>query len=178
MIARGPIHTLTPTGDHRERKVCDDCGFVLYENPKIVVGSVVVDASQRVLLCKRSISPGYGKWTLPAGYLELGETPEEGAMREALEEAEAKIRLTGLLGVYSVRHLSQVQLLYRASFEKPHFAAGEETLEARLFDWEEIPWEELAFPSVKWVLEKFKSIGDTAVFSPFFGVSHPDERID
>lgn len=145
-----------PDGDSLEREVCLTCGFVAYENPKIVVGAVVAHEG-KVLLCRRAIEPRSGFWTLPAGYMELNETPQEGARREAFEEAEASIVIEGLLGVYTVKHLSQVQLLFRASFEgEPKFGAGVETLELGLFAWEDIPWAEIAFPSVKWVLELWR----------------------
>src|ERR1700761_3227147 len=137
-----------PEGDNREREVCAACGYVAYENPKIVVGSVVV-SDDRVLMCRRSIEPRRGFWTLPAGYMELGETLEEAAAREALEEAEAVISLDGILGVFSVARIGQVQVIFRARFtdpDRPVFAPGEESLEVRLFDWDDIPWPEVAFP--------------------------------
>jgi len=105
--AKPLFRRVVPEGDNRERQVCDSCGFIAYENPKIVVGSVVRHEG-RVLLCRRAIEPRSGFWTLPAGYLELHETPEEGAMREAVEEAEARIALRGLLAVYAIPRLSQV----------------------------------------------------------------------
>ena len=145
-----------PDGDNRERAVCRDCGHIAYENPKIVVGSVVAEHG-RVLLCRRAIEPRRGYWTLPAGYLELGETPEAGAIREALEEAEADIALDGLLAVFSISRIGQVQLIYRARFAGlAKFGAGAETAEAGLFGWEDIPWEEIAFPSVRWSLHAWQ----------------------
>ncbi|MCQ8783671.1 NUDIX hydrolase [Mangrovibrevibacter kandeliae] len=141
----------TPQGDERPRRVCDHCGFVAYDNPKIVVGAVVRHAS-RILLCRRAIAPRRGFWTIPAGYLELEETPEAGARREAREEANAAIRLERLLAVYSVPRISQVQLIYRAVLEHPAVSPGIESLEVRLFEPGEIPWDELAFPSVHWAL--------------------------
>ncbi|MEO1747805.1 MAG: NUDIX hydrolase [Pseudomonadota bacterium] len=143
-----------PEGDTHARDVCDRCGFVDYQNPKIVVGSVVEDDG-KILLCRRAIEPRYGFWTVPAGYLELGETPEEGAKREALEEANASLHLHELMAVYTVRRLSQVQLIYRASLASPDFSAGEESLDVQLFYWDEIPWGDLAFPTVKWMLDDF-----------------------
>ena len=104
-----------PEGDNRERMVCADCGHVAYENPKVVVGSVVV-ADGRVLMCRRAIEPRKGFWTLPAGYMELGETLEEGAAREAFEEAEAVIAIDGILGVFSIARIGQVQVIFRARF--------------------------------------------------------------
>ena len=147
-----PSFTLrTPDDDSLPRKICDSCGFVAYDNPKIVVGSVVRHEG-RILLCRRAIEPRRGFWTIPAGYLELNETPEDGARREAKEEAEAELEIERLLAVYSVPRISQVQLIYRARLRSPHFAAGPESLDVQLFDPAEIPLEELAFPSVHWAL--------------------------
>jgi ADP-ribose pyrophosphatase YjhB (NUDIX family) len=153
--ARGPSVTLIPEGDNRERQVCPDCGFINYENPKIVVGSVVA-WRDRVLLCRRAIDPRRGFWTLPAGYMELHESAVEAAQREAWEEAEARIAIDGLLAVYSIPRISQIQLIYRARLTAPEFAAGPESLEVGLFAWDEIPWSELAFPSVKWALDHYR----------------------
>ena len=141
-----------PNGDTHERDVCTTCGFIDYVNPKIVVGSVVRHEG-KILLCKRAIEPRSGFWTLPAGYLELNEAPEDGAKREAQEEACADLIIDSLLAVYAVPHISQVQLIYRARLKKPDFAAGPESLDVQLFDWDDIPWEELAFPSVHWALK-------------------------
>src|SRR5271156_4529673 len=110
---RGPSSRAIPEGDDRERLVCVECGFVLYDNPKIVVGSVA-RWGDRILLCRRAINPRRGFWTLPAGYLELNEATAEGARREAQEEALADIAIDGLLAVYSIPRISQVQLIYRA----------------------------------------------------------------
>jgi len=146
-----------PKGDSREREVCEDCGYIAYENPKIVAGAVVSHEGQ-ILLCRRAIEPRSGFWTLPAGYLELHEQPEEGARREVREEACAEVVLEGLIGIYTVSRLSQVQMFFRARFAGgPAFGAGEETLEARLFAWEDIPWAEIAFPSVTWTLELWRA---------------------
>jgi ADP-ribose pyrophosphatase YjhB (NUDIX family) len=139
-----------PSGDSLERDVCERCGFVAYDNPKIVVGAVVRSAGG-FMMCRRAIAPRIGFWTLPAGYLEHGETPEEGARREAREEAGAEIALESLLAVYTIRRLSQVQLIYRASLQGG-YAAGPESLEVREFGWDDLPWDELAFPSVTWAL--------------------------
>jgi ADP-ribose pyrophosphatase YjhB (NUDIX family) len=147
-----------PEGEDRERLTCADCGFVAYENPKIVAGSVVAVDGQ-VLLCRRAIEPRRGFWTIPAGYMELGETVEEAARREAREEACAEIELDGLLALYSIARIGQVQTLFRARLARPGFAAGAESLEVRLFPWEAIPWEELAFPSVHWVLKAWREAG-------------------
>jgi ADP-ribose pyrophosphatase YjhB (NUDIX family) len=162
---RGPVDRTVPPGDNRERLVCGDCGYIVYDNPKIVVGSVVRQGP-RYLLCKRAIEPRLGYWTLPAGYMELNETTEAGAQREAWEEAQAKIRIDGLLAIYNIPRLSQVQLIYRAALVDPAIAAGPESQEVRLFLWDEIPWSDLAFPSVKWSLEADRKLGDARDFQP------------
>ena len=155
-----------PEGDTLERAVCTQCGFVAYENPKIVTGSVVAHEGQ-VLLCRRAIEPRRGFWTLPAGYLELLETVEEGAMREAWEEAEARIRLDGILGCFSISRIGQVQIIFRARFDgEPHFAAGPESLEVGLFHWADIPWADIAFPSVHWALGAWRASGDRPLGAP------------
>ena len=145
-----------PEGDDRERLMCPDCGHVAYENPKVVVGSIVAEGDT-VLLCRRAIEPRAGFWTIPAGYMEMGETVEEGARREAWEEARARIALDGVLAVYSIARLGQVQVIFRARLEEPGFEAGPESLEVRRFSWDEIPWEEIAFPSVRWALKAWRA---------------------
>jgi ADP-ribose pyrophosphatase YjhB (NUDIX family) len=159
-----------PDGDDRARLTCRDCGFVAYENPKIIVGSVV-DVSGQVLLCRRAIEPRLGFWTLPAGYMELDETAAEGAMREAWEEAQARITLDGILAVYSIARIGQVQVIFRARLALPGpaaapFGPGPESLEVRLFDWADIPWGELAFPSVRWALQAWRAAGPGPLGAP------------
>src|SRR5580698_3349656 len=115
-----------PEGDERERLVCTDCGHIDYQNPKVVVGTVVV-SDGKILMCRRAIEPRRGFWTLPAGYLELGETLEEGAAREAMEEASAAIAIDGILGVFSISRIGQVQVIFRGRFADPvsaRYAAG------------------------------------------------------
>jgi len=146
-----------PEGDDRERLTCGDCGFVAYENPKVIVGSVVA-SDGRILLCRRAIEPRRGFWTLPAGYMELAETVAEGATREAWEEARARIAIEGILAVFSIARLGQVQVIFRAGLAEPGFAAGPESLEVKLFAWDDIPWEELAFPSVHWSLRQWRAV--------------------
>lgn len=151
-----------PVGDNRERAVCNDCGFVSYENPKIVAGAVVI-SGDKVLMCRRAIEPRRGFWTLPAGYMELGETIEEAAVREAHEEAEALIHLDGVLGIFSVARIGQVQVIFRARFanpDAPEFRPGQESLEVGLFRWDEIPWNEIAFPTVVWALDAWNAVRD------------------
>jgi len=157
---------LIPEGDNRLRQVCTDCGFVAYENPKVVVGAVVTSGEQ-ILLCRRAINPRKGFWTLPAGFMELHESAETGAAREAWEEANARIEIETLLAAYTIPRLSQVQLIYRARLIDPMISAGIESLEVGLFNWADIPWDELAFPSVKWALTQFNSVRHLDKFPAF-----------
>jgi ADP-ribose pyrophosphatase YjhB (NUDIX family) len=164
-----PRHAFTkrlPAGDTRERMVCDTCGWIDYVNPKIVVGAVCTYGG-RILMCRRAIEPRRGYWTIPAGYLEEHETTEDGARREAREEALAEIRLDRLLAVYNVPRLSQVQLIYRAVLERAEFGVGEESLEVALFGWDEVPWDDIAFPTVHWALEHHRSVEGRIDFAPF-----------
>jgi ADP-ribose pyrophosphatase YjhB (NUDIX family) len=157
-----------PEGDNRERLVCADCGHIAYENPKVVVGSVIV-ADGAVLMCRRAIEPRRGFWTLPAGYLEHGETLEEGAAREAWEEAQAEITLDGILGVFSISRIGQVQVIFRARFAAdgvPRFAAGPESLDVALFPWTRLPRTEVAFPSVMWALDAWQRAGAGPLGAP------------
>jgi ADP-ribose pyrophosphatase YjhB (NUDIX family) len=148
------VYRLPDDGDTHERAVCPACDTVHYENPLNVVGTVPY-LGNKVLLCKRNIEPRWGKWTLPAGFMELGETTAEGALRETHEEAGAQIELEGLFTVLSVPRVGQVHLFYRARLLSDAFDPGWETLEARLFEQGEIPWEEIAFRTVKETLERF-----------------------
>jgi ADP-ribose pyrophosphatase YjhB (NUDIX family) len=164
-----------PEGDNRERSVCETCGYIAYENPKVVVGSVVA-AGGRILMCRRAIEPRKGYWTLPAGYLELGETLEAGAVREAMEEAEASIAIDGILGVFSIARIGQVQVIFRARFAasgEPVFAPGLESLEVRLFTWDDLPWDSIAFPSVHWALHAWRNAGHGPLGQP--AGNPPDE---
>lgn len=167
--ATGPVRgekvRTIPEGDDRERLVCTDCGFVLYENPKIVVGSVAT-WGERILLCRRAIEPRKGFWTLPAGYMELNESAEDGARREAWEEACARLDIEGLLAVYTITRISQVQLIYRARLLSEDVAAGPESAEVGLFDYDRIPWGEIAFPSVVWSLEHHRATAGRPLGAP------------
>ncbi len=156
-----------PDGDNRERRICGHCGFVDYDNPRIVVGSVVRHDG-RILLCRRAIEPRKGLWTLPAGYLESGETPAEGAIREAREEANAAITICGVLAIYTVRRLGQVQIMHRARLADPVISAGQESLEVGLFTWRDIPWPDLAFPTVAWALNHDRAAETGGTAMPFF----------
>lgn len=143
-----------PEGDNRERFVCDDCNTIHYQNPKIVAGCIP-EWQGRILLCKRAIEPRYGLWTLPAGFMENGETTEQAAMRETWEEACARVEITGLYGLFSIPHISQVYMFYRGELVNGTFSVGVESLECDLFSEAEIPWDQLAFPVVKETLSRY-----------------------
>ncbi len=162
----GPRVLEVPPGDDRERLVCPECRFVHYDNPRVIVGSVC-SSGDDILICRRAIEPRRGYWTLPAGFLELNETTEDGAKREAWEEARAKIEVEQLLAVYDVPHISQVQLIFRATLIDRNVRAGPESEEVRLVPFEQIPWGDIAFPSVRWALEHFRQVRDQRTFVPF-----------
>ena len=155
-----------PAGDAHERDVCTRCGFIHYVNPKIVTGSVVRHDG-RILLCRRAIAPRIGFWTLPAGFMEVGETAEQGAMREALEEANASISIDRLLAVYSIPRIAQVQIMFLSHLNDENISPGPESLEVMLASWDDIPWDDIAFPSVHWALQHYRSIEGIADFAPF-----------
>ncbi|WP_407295727.1 NUDIX hydrolase [Stutzerimonas zhaodongensis] len=150
----GSITTRIPEGDNRARFVCGDCDTIHYQNPRIVAGCLPVLDGQ-VLLCKRAIEPRRGYWTLPAGFMENGETVQQAAERETLEEARARVTDLQLYTLFDLPHINQVYMFYRASLVDHDFGVGEESLEVRLFDQADIPWSELAFPTVGRTLEYF-----------------------
>lgn len=143
-----------PEDDNRERAVCPSCGHIQYVNPLNVVGTLPIWGDQ-VLLCKRNIEPRKGFWTLPAGFMELGETTEEGARRETDEEAGARVELQGLYCVFNVVSAGQVHLFYRARLLDTDFNPGPESMEVQLFSEADIPWSDLAFRTVKQALQRF-----------------------
>ncbi len=147
-------YRLPDDGDTRERAVCPACNTVHYQNPLNVVGTVP-HWGDRVLLCKRNIEPRWGKWTLPAGFMELGESVAQGAARETVEEAGAEFEMEELLSILSVPRVGQVHLFFRARLLSERFDPGPETIEARLFAEHEIPWEEIAFRTVRETLERY-----------------------
>jgi ADP-ribose pyrophosphatase YjhB (NUDIX family) len=162
-----------PEGDNRERLVCESCGWIHYDNPKIVVGSVCT-WEDKFLLCKRAIEPRLGYWTIPAGYLEEHESTETGAAREAREEACADIAIEGLLAIYNIPRISQVQLIYKAHLRSPDVAVGEESEAVALYAWDDIPWQEIAFPSVHWALHHFQQVAGRDTFPPFTNPAESD----
>jgi ADP-ribose pyrophosphatase YjhB (NUDIX family) len=161
------FHRAVPTGDHRERDICSNCGFIHYENPRLIVGTLAT-WNGRVLLCQRAIEPRSGYWTLPAGFLEQGETARQGAERETLEESGARVRTTRLLALYDLPHIAQVHLFYLATMESEALNPGPESLAASLVEPAEIPWQDLAFPTIEWALRDFGRLSDpNAVFDVF-----------
>jgi ADP-ribose pyrophosphatase YjhB (NUDIX family) len=163
-----------PPKDTFERYICDQCGTVFYQNPRLVVGTLP-RWKESVLLCKRSIEPRLGFWTLPSGYLENGETAEEGAIRETDEEAGARVSVVRLYSVYSLPHVNQVYLIFLSDLIDLNFEPGEESLEVRLFKREEIPWEHIAFRAITFSLERyFDDLADEKVhLGAYFGKKKP-----
>ena len=141
-----------PPGDSLQRWVCDQCGEIHYQNPKLVVGCVP-EFEGRILLCRRAIEPRYGYWTLPAGFMENDETTGQAALRETLEEAGARVELGAPFSMISVPHVNQVHLFYRARLRDLNFQPGEETLEVALFEEGELPWKDVAFRTVALTLQ-------------------------
>ena len=148
------IEHRVPDGDTLPRDVCTNCGTIHYQNPKVVVGCLP-EWEDRVLLCRRAIEPRYGLWTLPAGFLENGETLADGALRETLEEAHARVAIGELYAVISLPQINQVYMMFRARLLDLAFGAGAESLEVRLFDEREIPWESIAFRTIARTLRNY-----------------------
>ncbi|MGA8009780.1 MAG: NUDIX hydrolase [Thiomonas sp.] len=149
-----PVSYRVPDGDSRPRAVCSACGHIQYENPRNIVGTIPA-WEQQVLLCRRAIEPRYGLWTLPAGFMEIGESTEDGALRETREEAGAEVALHGLYAVINVLPANQVYFFYRGQLTQAQWLAGEESLEVQLFHEEDIPWEQIAFRSVAQTLRRY-----------------------
>ncbi len=153
-----PVELRIPPDDNRERHVCADCGTIHYQNPKMVVGSIPLwheAGVDKVLLCRRAIEPRRGYWTLPAGFMENNETTAEAAARETFEEAGARVEMLDLYTLMNVPHVHQVHLFYRARLLDLDYSAGTESLEVKLFSETEIPWAEIAFPTVSHTLKFF-----------------------
>jgi ADP-ribose pyrophosphatase YjhB (NUDIX family) len=160
-----------PAGDNRERDVCTACGAVHYRNPRLVLGTIPIWGEQ-VLLCRRAIEPRHGYWTLPAGFMEVGESMQEGASRETLEEAGARVELGPVFTMLDVPHVEQVHVFYRARLLDLDFEAGPESLEVRLFHEADIPWEDLAFRTVSRTLRLFFAARAEGSFDLHTGVVH------
>jgi len=148
------VEHLIPQGDDRQRYVCTSCGTIHYQNPRMVVGCIA-EWEDRILLCRRAIEPRHGLWTVPAGYMENGETTFQGAIRETLEEANARVEIGPLYALYNIPHISQVYMLFRARLLDAEVRPGAETLEARLLAERDIPWDRIAFASVRNALSHY-----------------------
>lgn len=153
-----------PEGDALPRHICPQCGHIHYENPRLVVGCVA-EYEGLILLCRRAIEPRHGFWTLPAGFMENGETTAQGAARETLEEAGAVVSIDGAFAMFSIAHIHQVHLFYRGRLDEPIYAAGIESLEVKLFHPKAIPWGDLAFRSVHLCLERYIEDRQRGLFS-------------
>jgi ADP-ribose pyrophosphatase YjhB (NUDIX family) len=151
-----PVESRIPPGDHLPRFVCPHCGTIHYENPRIIAGCVP-DHQGRVLLCRRAIEPRRGYWTFPAGFMENGETVQQAAARESLEEAHAQVRIGSLLAIVHVIEARQVHMFFRAILPRPEFGIAPESLEVGLFAETDIPWGEIAFPSIEFALRRYFS---------------------
>ncbi|MFZ9196146.1 MAG: NUDIX hydrolase [Burkholderiales bacterium] len=145
-----------PAGDSLPRYVCDACATIHYQNPKMIVGCIA-EWEKRILLCRRAIEPRMGLWTVPAGFMENGETTAQGAARETLEEANARVEVGPLYAMYDIPHINQVYILFRARLLDLDFSAGTESLEVKLFDEADIPWEQIAFATVRNTLTHYYS---------------------
>jgi ADP-ribose pyrophosphatase YjhB (NUDIX family) len=150
-----PVALSLPQDDHRERHVCTVCNTIHYQNPKLIVGAIPEWKDGRILLCRRAIEPRHGLWTLPAGFMENGETTAQAAARETLEEANARIEILDLYAMYNLPYINQVQLLYRATLLDLEFSPGVESLEVELFSENDIPWDTLAFRPIRYTLEHY-----------------------
>ena len=156
------MERVVPEGDNRPRAMCGSCDHIAYVNPRIVAGCVPF-LGDSILMCRRAIEPGYGCWTLPAGFMEVGESLEGAARRELWEEAGARVEFGPLFAIVDLIHAEQVHFFYTGEMSAPRFTAGEESLEVRLFDMKDIPWEDIAFSSVRFALKKFIADRETSV---------------
>lgn len=153
-LCANPVNYVIPAGDNRPRHICESCGTVHYQNPKIVAGCIP-EWQDEILLCKRAIQPRLGYWTLPAGFMENGETTEEAAIRETLEETGAQANILQLYTLYSIPHISQVYMIYRAQLLDKNFSPTPESEQVELFSQQNIPWEQIAFPVIELTLKQY-----------------------
>jgi ADP-ribose pyrophosphatase YjhB (NUDIX family) len=157
-----------PPGDNRPRHVCDACGTVFYQNPRIVAGCIV-EHEGNILLCKRAIEPRYGLWTLPAGFMENGETSTEAAVRETWEEAMAKVEVIELFSLFNLPHANQVYMMFRGALTEPRFGPGSESLEVDCFHERDVPWDQIAFPTILHTLRFYFEDRDKGQFRLHMG---------
>jgi len=169
------VVTRIPAGDDKNRHVCDDCGTIHYRNPLMVIGAIA-EWEDKILLCKRAIEPRLGYWTLPAGFMELGESAGQAAIRETLEEANARVELTGLYTMLSVPHVNQVHIFFRARLLDLDFGPGMESLEVALFEEKDVPWENLSFRTVTTTLRHYFTDREQGRFPVHTADIHPPPR--
>ena len=169
------VTQLIPEGDNRLRYVCSACAMVHYQNPRIIAGCIA-EHDNKILLCKRAIEPRHGLWTLPAGFMENQETTLEAAARESYEEATAKLKNMSLFCTYSITHISQVYMMYRATLIDGYAEPGEESLETGLYSEDEIPWEQIAFPVITESLKLYFSDKKAGKFHVHNGEIYRDEN--
>ena len=174
-LCGAPVTLRIPAGDNLPRYVCDACEAIHYQNPKIVAGCIP-EWQSRILLCRRAIEPRYGLWTVPAGFMENGETTAQGAVRETLEEANARVEVGPLYAMYNIPHINQVYILFRARLLDLDFSSGAETLEVRLFDEAEVPWETLAFATVRNTLTHYYADRKAGHYRFHLGTIEPAAR--
>ncbi|KPK10858.1 MAG: ADP-ribose pyrophosphatase [Acidithiobacillales bacterium SG8_45] len=155
-VCASPVELRIPEGDNLPRFVCNQCNTIHYQNPNIVAGCIP-EWDGKLLLCRRAIEPRHGFWTLPAGYMENNETSIEAARRETVEEAGADVEVSGLFAVINLPHINQVYMMFRARLHEAEYSAGTESLEVKLFEENEIPWDELAFPVIEQTLKRYYS---------------------
>jgi len=167
-----PVQLRVPAGDTLPRHVCDACHTIHYQNPRMVVGCIP-EWEDRILLCRRAIEPRHGLWTVPAGYMENGETTFQGALRETLEEANARVEIGPLYALYNIPHINQVYILFRGRLLDLDVSPGAETLEVRLFAENEIPWDGIAFASVRNTLTHYYQDRRDGEFQFHFGTIEP-----
>jgi ADP-ribose pyrophosphatase YjhB (NUDIX family) len=166
-----------PPGDDRSRYCCDSCGAIHYQNPIMVVGCIP-EMQDKILLCRRAIEPCYGKWTLPAGYLENGETVIAGAERETFEEARARVEILAPYALYNICYVNQIYLMFRARLADHNFRAGSESLVVKLFSEDEIPWNQIAFQVIEETLVQYFKDRSTGRFPFYIGEIHRKKQLD
>ncbi len=171
------VSQIIPEGDNRLRYVCNDCGTIHYSNPNNVCGAILT-REDKILLCKRAIEPRYGLWTLPAGFMENGETITEAAARETREEANAASHNLRLFGVFSLPHISQVYMMFKGELSDGQHSPGSESLETELFAIEDIPWSQLAFPVIDYSLHLFIQQPEFTGVHTATAIRHADRSVE
>lgn len=178
---KGPREYRIPEGDDRKRLTCPDCDFIHYENPKVIVGALALHYQQDmpyILLCKRAIEPRYGYWTLPAGFMELSESTQQGAAREAYEEAGVHLKMGHLFCLYEIPHISQIHMYYLAEAATQDVAPGIESLEAAYFPLTDLPTQDLAFPTIHWAIRDLQAyLRHPDTILPYYTPKNKENRL-